>query len=49
MIFTTSSAALQNLGITQNNTEEIIEFETAPCLPDSLYSNWAQYPKEYPI
>ena len=37
-------AALQHLGITQNNTEEITEFETAPCPPDTFHSNWAQYP-----
>ena len=36
-------AALQNIGITQNNTEEITEFETAPCPPDTFHSNWAQY------
>ena len=37
-------AALQNLGIAHNNTEEIPEFETAPCPPDILNSGWAQYP-----
>ena len=24
-------SALQNIGTTQNNTEEMTEFETAPC------------------
>ena len=37
-------SALQHLGITQNNTEQITEFETAPCPPDTFHSNWAQYP-----
>ena len=37
-------AALQNLGITQKNTEEITEIDTAPCRPDNFHSNWSQYP-----
>ena len=37
-------AALQNLGITSKNTEEITEFETTPCPLDTYRSNWAQYP-----
>ena len=37
-------AALQNLGIIQNNTEEITEFETSPCPPDTSNSIWAQFP-----
>ena len=37
-------AALQNIGIAQKNTEQITKFETAPCPPDTFYSNWAQYP-----
>ena len=36
-------AALKNLGISQNNTEQITEFDTTPCPPDTFYSNWAQY------
>ena len=40
MIFPTKNAsylsALQNLGITQNNTEEIAEFETTTCPPDTF-------------
>ena len=30
-------SALQHLGITQNNTEEINEFETAPYSPDTFH------------
>ena len=37
-------AALQNIGITQNNIEDIIEFETAPCPPDNFHWNWGKYP-----
>ena len=37
-------AALQNIGITLNNTEEISLFETAPCPLDIFNSNWAQNP-----
>ena len=37
-------AALQHLGITQNNTGKITEFETAPFPPDRFNSNWTQYP-----
>ena len=37
-------SALKNLGITQNYIEEITEFETAPCPPDTFNSNWAKYP-----
>ena len=36
--------ALQNIGITKNNTEEITEFGTAPCPQDIFHSNWTQYP-----
>ena len=36
--------ALQNLGITQNNTEEIAELDTTPCPPDSFCWNWGKYP-----
>ena len=39
--------AIQNTGITQKNPEEMIEFETAPCPPDTFHSNWAQYPGNY--
>ena len=38
-------AALKNLGITKNNTEEITEFEIAPYPPDTFHSNWARYPE----
>ena len=48
MIFPTKNAcyltALQNIVITQNNTEEITEFETAPFPPDIYHSNWLKYP-----
>ena len=37
-------AALQNIGTTQKNTEEITEFDTAPCPPDNFHPNWSQYP-----
>ena len=37
-------SALQNIGMKQNNTEEITEFETAPYPPDTFHSNWAKYP-----
>ena len=37
-------AALKNLGMTQNDIEEITEFETATCHPDTFNSNWAKYP-----
>ena len=36
-------AALKNIGITKNNTEEITEFETSPCPTDTFHSNWEQY------
>ena len=32
-------AAMKHLGITQNNTEEITEFETAPYPPYTFHSN----------
>ena len=31
--------ALQHLGITKNNTEQINKFETAPCPPGTFHSN----------
>ena len=37
-------AALQNLVITQNNTEQITEIEAAPCPSYPFHSNWSQYP-----
>ena len=37
-------AALQNLEITINNTEEIKEFETVLYPPDTFHSNWSKYP-----
>ena len=37
-------AALKSLGITQNYTEEITEFEKSPCPPENFHSSWAQYP-----
>ena len=36
-------AALQHLGITQKNTEQITEFETETFPPDTFHSNWAKY------
>ena len=30
-------AALQDIGNTQDNTEEIIEFKTAPCTPNIFH------------
>ena len=30
-------AALQNIGITQKNTEEMTEFETEPCPPHKFH------------
>ena len=39
-----SLAALKHLGITQNYTEYITKFVTAPYPPDTFQSNWTQYP-----
>ena len=53
MIFPTKNtcclAALKNIVITQNNTEEITEFETTPCPPDTFNLNWEQYSGNKPF